>query len=127
MRGRLRYVRIGPGPRPPVTLTGIALDNAAPVALTGFSTGGLLAQHIVVDRPGPVDRLALLSTGSRLSAWGARTCRRCRELADGGRRLRAELVAAAVVHPGVGHGLLKRHGLSLQNDVRTFLTATTGG
>ncbi len=52
-----------------------------PSYVMGLSTGGLIAQHLVLDRPELVRRLALVVTVAQLSEKRRRTCERWRELA----------------------------------------------
>ncbi|HET6532453.1 MAG TPA: alpha/beta hydrolase [Actinoplanes sp.] len=92
------------------------LDDLGPVDLVAMSTGGMIAQHLVVDRPDLVRTVSLVVTGTRLSDSGRRICERWRELAAAGRwrRLHGELGAAAV------------DGVAVQAVARAAL-AVTGG
>jgi pimeloyl-ACP methyl ester carboxylesterase len=77
------------------------LADMGPVDLIGMSTGGMIAQHLVIDRPDLVRTVSLVVTGTRLSDSGRRICERWRDLAAAGRwrRLHGELATAAVDGP----------------------------
>jgi pimeloyl-ACP methyl ester carboxylesterase len=66
--------------------------------LMGLSTGGLIAQHLALDDPSSVERLALVVSGSRLADRGRELCTRWLALAGAGRwrELGGDLAAVAV-------------------------------
>lgn len=74
-RRRVHYLNRRPGLAPGITFAQLAVEHAeaircsvdGPVDLLGLSTGGSIAQQIAADHPDVVRRLALLSTGYRLS------------------------------------------------------------
>ena len=90
------------------------LDDLGPVDLIGMSTGGMIAQHVAVDRPDLVRTLTLVVTGTRLSPSGRAICERWRELAAAGRwrRLHGDMAAVAI------------DGRAAQWLARTMLAAT---
>jgi pimeloyl-ACP methyl ester carboxylesterase len=69
--------------------------------LMGLSTGGLIAQHLALDHPDAVRRLALIVAGARLAPSGRQICLRWLELARERRwrKLHGELAAIAVDGP----------------------------
>jgi pimeloyl-ACP methyl ester carboxylesterase len=69
--------------------------------LLGLSTGGLIAQHVALDNPEVVERVALVVAGAHLAPAGRQICERWQELADTGqwRRLHGDLAAEAVDGP----------------------------
>lgn len=69
-----------------------------PSHLMGFSTGGAIAQYVVLDHPEAVRSLILIVSTSRLSEEGRETCERWRALTREGRwqELRADMASATV-------------------------------
>jgi pimeloyl-ACP methyl ester carboxylesterase len=128
-RRLVHYVNRRPDLPPGITFAQLAAEHAqairssfdGPVDLLGLSTGGSLAQQVAADHPEVVSRLALLSTGYRLSDQTraqmrriaarirAGAPRRAMALAasemvpDGPWRLPAALAAAAVSRPALSH------------------------
>jgi pimeloyl-ACP methyl ester carboxylesterase len=54
----------------------------APAHVVGFSTGGLIAQHLAAQAPALIERLVLAVTGARLSPEGRRIVEQWRALAQ---------------------------------------------
>jgi len=73
-------------------------SELGPSHVTGFSTGGAIAQYVALDHPEAVRSLALIVSASRLSEEGRQTCERWRALTRGGRwqELRADMASATV-------------------------------
>jgi pimeloyl-ACP methyl ester carboxylesterase len=88
-------------------------DLGGGAGLLGLSTGGLIAQHVALDHPDLVKRVALVVAGAYLAPDGRRICERWQELADAQqwRRLHGDLAAAAVDGPVAQ--LLARGALAL--------------
>lgn len=68
------------------------LEAIGPAHVMGFSTGGLIAQHVAALAPELIDRLVLVVTGARLSDNGRRLAEHWRQLASDDRWI--ELVTA---------------------------------
>ena len=77
-----------------------------------LSTGGLVAQHIALDHPDLVEGLVLVVSDAYLSQRGRDICLRWRDLAQ------------RQQWRHTGHGLPKRYGKRLQEDVLKFLAAS---
>jgi pimeloyl-ACP methyl ester carboxylesterase len=69
-----------------------------PSHVMGFSTGGSIAQYVVLDHSELVEKLVLVVSASRLSDEGRETCERWREQARGRRwrELRADMASVNV-------------------------------
>jgi pimeloyl-ACP methyl ester carboxylesterase len=93
------------GMPPGYTTRDMAADYAAvleqelgPSHIIGFSTGGSIAQHIALNRPGVLRSLVLVVSACRLSEEGREICQRWQALAREGRweELRADMASVTV-------------------------------
>ena len=80
--------------------------DLGPSYVMGLSTGGLIAQHLVLYRPELVRRLALVVTAARLSEERRRICERWRELAHQEEWLELKIAMLCVVTTGAARRLL---------------------
>lgn len=76
------------------------LHEIGPARVMGLSAGGLMAQHVALQAPEFVQKLALVVTAARLSDDGRRFAERLIALAEGGRwvDIEAELAAGLFVN-----------------------------
>ncbi len=107
-RRRVYYVNRRSDLPPGMTFAELAAEHAqairesfeGPVDLLGLSTGGSIAQQVAADHPDVVSRLALLSTGYRLSDHTRAQMRRIAARIRAGAPRRAMALAAADMVPG---------------------------
>jgi pimeloyl-ACP methyl ester carboxylesterase len=73
-------------------------EESGPSRVMAFSTGGAIAQNLVLDHPELVEKLILVVSASRLSDEGREKCESWRKLAQGRRwrELRADMAAVNV-------------------------------
>ncbi len=106
-RRRVYYLNRRPDLPPGIAFAQLAAEHAeaircsfdGPVDLLGLSTGGSIAQQIAADHPDVVRRLALLSTGYRLSDQTRAQMRRIAARIRAGAPRRAMALAAAELVP----------------------------
>ncbi len=106
-RRRVHYLNRRPDLPRGITFAQLAAEHAeairssfdSPVDLLGLSTGGSIAQQIAADHPDVVRRLALLSTGYRLSDQTRAQMRRIAARIRAGAPRRAMALAAAEMVP----------------------------
>lgn len=106
-RRRVHYLNRRPDLPPGITFAQLAAEHAAairssfdgPVDLLGLSTGGSIAQQVAADHPDVVRRLALLSTGYRLSDHTRAQMRRIAARIRAGAPRRAMALAGAELVP----------------------------
>lgn len=106
-RRRVHYLNRRPDLPPGITFAQLAAEYAqairsgfdGPVDLLGLSTGGSLAQQVAAEHPDIVRRLALLSTGYRLSDHTRAQMRRIAARIRAGAARRAMALAAAEMVP----------------------------
>ncbi len=106
-RRRVHYLNRRPDLPRGITFAELAAEHAqairerfdAPVDLLGLSTGGSIAQQVAADHPDVVRRLALLSTGYRLSDHTRAQMRRVAARIRAGAPHRAMALAAADMVP----------------------------
>ncbi len=107
VRRRVYYLNRRPDLPPGITFAQLATEHAqairasfdGPVDLLGLSTGGSIAQQVAADHPDVVRRLALLSTGYRLSDRTRAQMRRIAARIRAGAPRRAMALAAAELVP----------------------------
>jgi pimeloyl-ACP methyl ester carboxylesterase len=107
VRRRVYYLNRRPGLPPGMTFAELAAEHAdamrrtfdGPVDLLGLSTGGSIAQQVAADHPHVVRRLALLSTGYRLSDHTRLQMRRIAARLRAGAPRRAMALAATDLVP----------------------------
>jgi pimeloyl-ACP methyl ester carboxylesterase len=101
------------------------------VRLLGFSTGGLIAQHLALDHPDLVERVALVVTGTRLSPIGRDICTDWLASAAAGRwrELHGSLAAVAVdgrAAQWLARALLSRTGRTpTEQEAADFVTTVS--
>lgn len=106
-RRRVHYLNRHAGLPSGITFAQLAAEHAqaircsfdGPVDLLGLSTGGSIAQQVAADHPDVVRRLALLSTGYRLSDHTRAQMRRIAARIRAGAPRRAMALAAADLVP----------------------------
>jgi pimeloyl-ACP methyl ester carboxylesterase len=74
--------------------------NGETAHVIGFSTGGLIAQHLVAQSPELIEKLALVVTGVRLSPEGRGLVEQWRALAQGQRWLELTTAMSEVLLTG---------------------------
>jgi pimeloyl-ACP methyl ester carboxylesterase len=122
---------------PGYTTRDMASDYAAvlerelgPSHITGFSTGGDIAQYVAIDHPAAVRSLILVVSACRLSEEGREICERWQALAREGRwrALRADMASVAVsgeTNKRLARAFIRVFGrfvLKVPSDPQDFLT-----
>jgi pimeloyl-ACP methyl ester carboxylesterase len=108
-RRRVHYINRRPHLPASMTIGELAAEHAdairatfgQPVDVLGLSTGGSIAQQLAADHPDTVRRLALLSTGCRLSPELRASMRRIAARVQHGNPRRALALCAGELLPGL--------------------------